>query len=77
MVHTDAAVSTRVPFRERFARSCFEAFLKFSFLHSQDSNIGELALCVCVCVCVGGVGLAWMGGRTVALKSMLVPCFMN
>ena len=51
---TDSAVSARVPFRERFARSCFEALLQFSFLHSQDSNIGKFAgfVCVCVCVCV-------------------------
>ena len=47
----DATILARVPFREKFARSCFEALLQFSFLHSQDSNIGE---CVCVCVCVQG-----------------------
>ena len=45
----DATILARVPFREKFARSCFEALLQFSFLHSQDSNIGE-----CVCVCVQG-----------------------
>ena len=37
----DATILARVPFREKFARSCFEALLQFSFLHSQDSNIGE------------------------------------
>eukprot|EP00731_Ephydatia_muelleri_P000648 Em0001g648a len=45
--YEDSAVSARVPFRERFARSCFEALLQFSFLHSQDSNIdptSQLAL---------------------------------
>ena len=25
------------PFRENFARVCFEALLQFSFIHSQDS----------------------------------------
>ena len=32
----DATILARVPFREKFARSCFEALLQFSFLHSQD-----------------------------------------
>ena len=53
----DATILARVPFREKFARSCFEALLQFSFLHSQDSNIGEcvcVCVCVCVCMCRGG-----------------------
>ena len=33
----DATILARVPFREKFARSCFETLLQFSFLHSQDS----------------------------------------
>ena len=52
----DATILARVPFREKFARSCFEALLQFS-LHSQESNIGEcVCVCVCVCVCRGGRG---------------------
>ena len=30
-----------MPFRENFARVCFEALLQFSFVHSQESSIGE------------------------------------
>ena len=37
----NTTILARVPFREKFARSCFEALLQFSFLHSQDSNIGN------------------------------------
>lgn len=32
------------PFRENFARVCFEALLQFSFLHSKESAIGEMVL---------------------------------
>ena len=42
-VFPGAGPAPRVPFRENFARVCFEALLQFSFIHSQGSNIGRLA----------------------------------
>ena len=33
--------SAAVPFRENFARVCFEALLRFSFINSQETTIGQ------------------------------------
>ena len=36
--------SPKVPFRENFARACFEALLQLSFIHSKEASIGEYDL---------------------------------
>lgn len=30
-----------VPFRENFARVCFEALLQFSFIHNKEATLGK------------------------------------
>ena len=51
----EVTILARVPFREKFARSRFEALLQFSFLHSQDQPRIQHHL-------GGGVGGGGVGG---------------
>ncbi len=54
----EEAVHSGPVFREHFARVCFEALLQFSFVNTQDNQIGEHTdsnVCACAytyCMCI-------------------------